>query len=158
MQANNSSGANIINYQEPSGWLAQTDLYLAPKPGATGATTYRFQSGAYANSEFSLSDVTDATTLFHYNPATKWEFLQKVKMSPDSTFSGLNVGSLAGNPSSPSNGDIWYNSAAGLFECRQAGLTVPCIYSGGLTAKTNGTNNTSQSIAGAIQGTDTKSL
>src|SRR6266403_1093126 len=102
MQANNSSGANIINYQEPNGWLAQTDLYLAPKPGATGANTYALKSGAYASFDFSLQDITNAATLLHYNPATKWEFLQKVKMSPSSTVSGLNVGSIAGNPSSPS--------------------------------------------------------
>jgi hypothetical protein len=139
------------------GFLGQNLLMIHPQPGVLG-TNYALSSGALAANNLLFYDSTNGVSMAHYDPTTKWAFLQKVTFTPTSVVSGLNVGSLAGNPSSPSNGDIWYNSTAGLFECQQAGLTVPCIYSGGLTAKTNGTNNTSQSTSAAIQGTEAKIL
>jgi len=153
-----NSEANRFFFPATNNVPAQNGLSLAPLPGSTAATTYNLGSGFYANSDFSISDSTNGAHLLHYNPTTKWGILQRATFTPTSAVSGLNVGALAGNPSSPANGDIWYNSTAGLFECQQAGLTVPCIYTGVLTTKTNGTNNTSQSTATATQGTDTRIL
>jgi hypothetical protein len=47
--------------------------------------------------------------------------------NPDSTNAGWNVGSQAGDPSSLSNGDCWYNSSANKFKCRENGVTVGMI-------------------------------
>ena len=41
---------------------------------------------------------------------------EKVKQTfnPDGTTPGLNIGSQAGDPSTPANGDTWYNSSTNL--------------------------------------------
>lgn len=44
--------------------------------------------------------------------------------NPGSTNAGLNVGDQAGNPSSPSNGDIWNNSTTNTMMMRQNGVSV----------------------------------
>lgn len=48
----------------------------------------------------------------------------KKTFSPDATNAGLNVGSLAGNPSSLANGDLWYNSSGNVLNARINGSTV----------------------------------
>lgn len=48
----------------------------------------------------------------------------QILCTPSSTLSGINVGSLAGDPSLPSNGDIHYNSTSNTFRFRQAGAFV----------------------------------
>ena len=44
--------------------------------------------------------------------------------NPDGTNSGINVGSQAGDPASPSNGDIWYDSTANELTARINGSNV----------------------------------
>ena len=51
--------------------------------------------------------------------------------NPDGTAPGLNVGANAGDPSTPSNGDIWYNSTSNKFRCRENAATLDCIEAGG---------------------------
>lgn len=51
--------------------------------------------------------------------------LKKHLFTTNSTYSGLNVGSLAGNPSTLSNGDLWYNSSGNVLNARINGVTVP---------------------------------
>jgi len=60
-----------------------------------------------------------------YFTATFWPGL-RYTFSPNTTTPGLNVGSVAtgSNPSSPANGDIYYNSTAGQFRGYQAGVWV----------------------------------
>jgi hypothetical protein len=43
---------------------------------------------------------------------------------------GANLGSLAGDPASPANGDVWYNTATGKFRGRQGGSVVDLIGAG----------------------------
>lgn len=50
---------------------------------------------------------------------------------PGATNSGLNVGSFAGDPSSLSNGDIWYSSSANAVRIRANGTTFSVSASGG---------------------------
>lgn len=38
--------------------------------------------------------------------------------NPGATNAGLNVGAIAGNPSAPSNGDLWYDSTANALKAR----------------------------------------
>ena len=51
--------------------------------------------------------------------------------NPDGTNSGLNVGSQAGEPSSLSNGDIFYDSTANALKARINGATVSLGAGGG---------------------------
>jgi len=53
--------------------------------------------------------------------------------NPDGTNAGLNFGSQAGDPSSLSNGDCWYNSSTTKFKCRQNGATVDMISTASFT-------------------------
>ena len=51
--------------------------------------------------------------------------------APNTTTAGFNPGSTTADPSSASNGDIYYNSTTGKFRCREAGAWANCIGSGG---------------------------
>lgn len=44
--------------------------------------------------------------------------------NPGATNPGLNVGSIAGNPSTPTNGDVWYDSTGNALKARVNGSTV----------------------------------
>lgn len=57
----------------------------------------------------------------------------KQTFTPTATLSGMNLGSLAGDPSAPVDGDIWYNTSLLKFRCREAGATVNCVQPGGGT-------------------------
>ncbi|MBX9920487.1 MAG: hypothetical protein K2Y33_11790, partial [Mycolicibacterium frederiksbergense] len=50
--------------------------------------------------------------------------------NPNGTSSGLNVGSQAGALGTPNNGDVYYDSTANKFRCRENGSTVDCISTG----------------------------
>jgi hypothetical protein len=63
----------------------------------------------------------------------------RITFNPDATNAGLNVGSVAGAPSSLSNGDVWYDSTAAKFKCRQNGATTDCIGTGSGGPSTPGT-------------------
>lgn len=48
----------------------------------------------------------------------------KQTFNPDGTNAGINVGSQAGDPSTPANGDIWYDSTNNTLDARINGATV----------------------------------
>jgi hypothetical protein len=71
--------------------------------------------------------------------------------NPGTSTPGLNVGSYAGDPSAPSNGDVWYNSTSNAFKFRENGSTVS-ITSGSGTVTTVSVvtaNGVSGSVANA---------
>jgi len=53
--------------------------------------------------------------------------------NPGATVAGLNVGALAGDPSTPINGDLWYDSTGNLLRARINGATVSLGAGGGGT-------------------------
>lgn len=55
----------------------------------------------------------------------------KQTFNPDGTNAGINVGSQAGDPSGPANGDIWYNSSGNTLRARINGATVSLGAGGG---------------------------
>ena len=67
-------------------------------------------------------------------------------MTAGTANAGLNVGSVAGDPASVSNGDIWYNSTTGKLRCRQSGSTVNCA-DGQLPAENESTGLTGDPAA-----------
>ena len=58
------------------------------------------------------------------NNANTWGDGFKQTFNPDATNAGLNVGSNAGNPSSPANGDIFYESGTNELRARINGAWV----------------------------------
>jgi hypothetical protein len=51
--------------------------------------------------------------------------------NPDATNAGINVGSIAGDPSTPNNGALWYDSTAGELTARINGANVALGAGGG---------------------------
>jgi hypothetical protein len=62
----------------------------------------------------------------------------RVTFNPGATVAGLNIGSLAGDPSTPTNGDIWYDSTANEMTARINGANV-ALGAGGAGAPTDAT-------------------
>ena len=52
-------------------------------------------------------------------------FSGKQIMTPTATTPGLNVGSINGDPSAPTDGDLWYNTTAQEFKFRENGINIP---------------------------------
>lgn len=65
-----------------------------------------------------LSTGTAVTSAITFTAGVKQTF------APGATTAGLNVGSLAGDPSTPANGDLWYDSAAQELTARINGANV----------------------------------
>lgn len=82
--------------------------------------------------------------------------------NPGATNAGINVGSHAGNPSGPSNGDFWYNSSTGAMMARIAGSSVALgtasgtlttiSWTGGIVSIANPTTTPALTIAGTSGG------
>jgi len=85
-----------------------------------------------------LADVTDAANVTAagaamLGTANAWADGVKQTFNPDATNAGLNVGSIAGDPSSLANGDMWYDSTANELSARINGATVALGAGGGAT-------------------------
>lgn len=72
----------------------------------------------------------------------------KKTFQPDATNPGINMGSLAGDPTTPANGDMWYNSSTNFLRARINGsnhslnaLTSTYIGYGDANGMMTGTNN-----------------
>ena len=78
--------------------------------------------------------------------ANAWADGVKQTFNPDATNAGINVGSVAGDPSTPANGDLWYDSTANELTARINGANVALGSGGGggitigTTTITSGTN------------------
>lgn len=78
--------------------------------------------------------------------ALTWAAGVKQTFAPDGTNAGINVGSVAGDPSAPANGDLWYDSTANELTARINGANVALGSGGGggitigATTITSGTN------------------
>jgi hypothetical protein len=59
----------------------------------------------------------------------------KQTFNPDGTNAGVNVGSHAGDPSTPANGDLWYDSSANELTARINGANVALGAGGGGSAQ-----------------------
>lgn len=69
-------------------------------------------------------------------------FTGKQVMTPSSTDPGLNLGSIATDPSAPADGDGWYNSTSGDVKYRKNGVTVVDRNLLGVRVLTTGTTYT----------------
>lgn len=69
-------------------------------------------------------------TVAYVGLANSWSAGIKQTFAPNGTTAGLNVGSVAGDPSTPANGDLWYDSTANELTARINGANV-ALGSGG---------------------------
>lgn len=77
--------------------------------------------------QLATADSTIASTA----AANAWADGVKQTFNPDGTNAGINVGSQAGDPGSPANGDIWYDSSNNTLDARINGSTVNLGAGGG---------------------------
>jgi hypothetical protein len=70
-------------------------------------------------------------TVAYVGLANSWTAGVKQTFAPNGTTAGFNVGSVAGDPSSPANGDLWYDSTANELTARINGANVALGSGGG---------------------------
>jgi len=70
-------------------------------------------------------------TVAYVGTANSWTSGVKQTFAPSATTAGINVGSLAGQPSSPVNGDLVYNTSASALQAYIAGAWVSLGSGGG---------------------------
>jgi hypothetical protein len=73
----------------------------------------------------------------------------KQTFSPGGTVAGVNVGSHAGDPSAPVNGDVWYNSTGNALNARINGATVALGAGGGTSVNVNGSSVSNPNFNGS---------
>jgi hypothetical protein len=97
----------------------------------TGSSYYTLLSPAVPSASYTLTvpAIAGADTLATLGLAQT--FSGKITFTPTATIAGLNVGSYAGNPSSPVNGDLWYNSTGNALNAQINGATVSLGAGGG---------------------------
>jgi hypothetical protein len=110
--------------------------YVATYTGFTGPHTITFPDANFTAAR------TDAANTF--------TGLQQ--FTPTSTLAGLNVGSVAGDPSTPTNGGVWYDSTGNFLRARINGVNVSLGAGGSLPG---GINTQVQFNDGGILGGDT---
>lgn len=138
---------DYIYTREPAGVGARTEVVVADGnnlifgTNATGVATTYVQSGT--GSVLMGTSPTIATPII--TGAIAFPDGARQTFNPNVTTPGFNVGSQAGDPSTPSNGDIWYDSTGNLLRARINGVTVSLAAGGGsgdVTAAANfGTDN-----------------
>lgn len=97
---------------------------------ATGTAGADFNiASAVATHTFNLPDAGGAARGVVSTGAQT--FAGKKTFTPVANFSGLNVGSLAGDPAVPANGDVVYNSVTNRFRCYENGAWANCIGAAG---------------------------
>ena len=132
-----TSGAGVLAFTlstEPSTSPTDTtQLYYKDFTAGDGRLYLRNEASAAGSP---VANLGDAQT-----------FTGRITFSPGGTIAGINVGSVAGDPSTPSNGDLWYDSSSNELTARINGANVALGSGGGgggitigTTTITSGTN------------------
>lgn len=131
-----TSGAGVLAFTlstEPSTSPTDTaQLYYKDFAAADGRLYLRNEASSAGSPVANLGDAQS--------------FTGKITFTPTASIAGVNVGSLAGDPSSPVNGDLWYDSTANELTARINGANVALGSGGGggitvgTTTITSGTN------------------
>jgi len=110
-------------------WVETTGLFgfSATENWNSGAMGTSFVLGLTPNGSTTRSDILtiDGTGAFTFADGVRQTF------NPNGTNAGLNVGSHTSDPSSPSNGDLWYDSTANELTARINGSNVALGAGGG---------------------------
>jgi Collagen triple helix repeat (20 copies)/Chaperone of endosialidase len=116
--------ANQIIKENAGGtaWTCAADAGIVSLTAPTGSNA----NGAVITGTALNLTLADATNPGIVSIAAQ-SFAGTKTFTPTATRSGLNIGSLAGAPTTLNNGDIWYNSTTNTFQCRQNAVTSDCI-------------------------------
>lgn len=127
-----NTGTDQVDYHQLAGGTgtitdtatgSSTNINVNIVPKGTG----RLQAGGVTVPTISSSDTLTNKTLdsgTSVTSAISWGDGVRQTFNPDATNAGINVGSVAGDPSSPSNGDLWYDSTANELTARINGSNV----------------------------------
>lgn len=109
-----------------SGIGVPTPRFAAFNGSSHAAEIYNSTGDAGSNVVLSTSPgiLTAGLTTPDIIGAATWQDGVRQTFNPDGTTPGLNVGSNAGDPSAPSNGDLVYNSTSGNLRARINGAWV----------------------------------
>ena len=127
------------------GVLAFT-LSTEPSTSPTDTTQLYYKDFAAGDGRLYLRNEASAAGSPVANLGDAQTFTGRITFSPGATVAGINVGSVAGNPSGPSNADLWYNTATNELYARINGANVALGSGGGggitigTTTITSGTN------------------
>ncbi len=93
-----------------------TDIsYFVSDPGGTP-----FSKKAVVDTLFTNRTITTPT----FSGAVTWPDNIRQVFNPGATVAGLNTGAQAGDPSTPINGDLWYDSSGNFLRARINGASV----------------------------------
>lgn len=119
-----------VNQSHALSFVVGSDLTAAKTFTYTGAFNYGMTLTADTAVTFpttgTLATLAGAESMSNKSFADAPTFADNVRvtLNPGATVAGLNVGSQAGDPSTPTNGDIWYDSTANTLDARINGATV----------------------------------
>jgi hypothetical protein len=102
------------------------DLNIAANFTTSGANALTLTTTGSTNVTLPTSG-----TLAVITASNSWADGVKQTFNPDGTNAGINVGSQAGDPSTPANGDLWYDSTANELTARINGANVALGAGGG---------------------------
>lgn len=117
-----SNTTGTVRTVQAAGSEANINLLLNSK----GTGVVKVPTG-YATNVASDDDITNRA----YILTIAKTYSAKQTFQANGTNAALNIGPFAGDPSSPSNGDIWYNLSTNKFRARQNGASVDLIGGGG---------------------------
>lgn len=120
------ASATSINKVAITAPATSATLTIANGKTLTASNTLTFTGADGSSVNFPGNGTAAYTTT-----SNSWSAGVKQTFAPDATNAGINVGSLAGDPSSPVNGDIVYNSNSGNLRAYIAGAWVSLGSGGG---------------------------
>lgn len=123
-----ASGGGTTNFLRADGQWAPATISV---PGSNTQVIFNDGGVLGTNANFTFTSntltvrtVSGTTGLSLTSNSGSITSLIKHLFTAGSVNPGINIGSFAGDPSSLSNGDIWYNSTTGKFRGREAGVSV----------------------------------
>lgn len=111
-----------------SGTLTNTTGFLVANLAGAGTGVLTFLATPSATN---FNAMLTGGTVAYIGTANAWADGVKQTFNPDATNAGINVGSHAGDPSAPANGDLWYDSSANELTARINGTNVALGSGGG---------------------------
>jgi len=127
-------------------------------PGSAVSSVFGRTGAVVAtNGDYTAAQVTNAASIAASN---SWADGVKQTFNPDATNAGINVGAVAGDPSSPVDGDLWYDSTANELTARINGVNVALGAGGGgaptdatyITQTANGSLSAEQALSSLSTG------
>ncbi len=118
-----------------------------------GAVAYRAIADADVPDTITLTNITQITN----RAASDLTYTDNVRITfnPGATVAGINVGSQAGDPSTPTNGDLWYDSTGNLLRARINGVSVSLGAGSGTVTSVDATGGVQTASGSPITATGT---